>query len=135
MQIGDSVESILADKDILGTQFYEVFFTRYPDVKKYFDGVKIERQAVLLTTALALIEHNYDKPSPAITEYLRYLGTRHHEWQIPRELYASWTDAMLATLSKFHGSDWSDELQRQWREAIGRAAELMLEGYEARYHV
>jgi hemoglobin-like flavoprotein len=135
MHIGDSVERILADKDILGEKFYEIFFTRHPDVKKFFEGVKIPRQAVLLTTALALIERNYEKPSPAITEYLHYLGTKHHGWQISRELYVPWTDAMLETLSKFHGSDWNAELQRQWREAIGKAVELMLEGYEAHYHV
>ena len=135
MCIGESVERILADKDILGARFYEIFFTRHPDVKKHFEGVEIQRQAVLLTTALALIEHNWNKPSPVITQYLHYLGTKHHDRQISRELYVHWTNAMIETLSEFHGDDWSDKLEQQWREAIGTAAELMLEGYDEHFHV
>ena len=135
MRIVESVERILADKDILGERFYEVFFTRNPDVKKHFEGVEIRRQAVLLTAALALIEQNYSKPSPAITQYLHYLGTKHHARQISRELYVHWTNAMIETLSGFHGDDWSAELEQQWREAIDMAAELMLEGYDEHFHV
>lgn len=135
MHIDESVERILAHKDILGERFYEIFFAQNPDVRKHFEGVEIQRQAVMLTTALALIEHNYSKPSPAITQYLHYLGTKHHDRQISRELYLYWTNAMIETLSEFHGADWNAELEQQWLEAIGAATELMLEGYDEHFHV
>ena len=51
------------------------------------------RQAVMLTMALQTIVQHYDKKYPITGEYLSDLGARHHEWGIPRELYANWHDA------------------------------------------
>jgi hemoglobin-like flavoprotein len=135
LNIHQSLEQILRSKDAFGESFYQVFFDRYPHVRKHFDGVNMRRQAVLLTMALIVIERYYYEPFQATEQYLQYLGTRHKEWEIPRELYPQWADAMLTSLALFHGDQWSDELGRQWQEAIGRATELLFEGYDERFRL
>ena len=42
---------------------------------------------------------------------------------------------LLVALEEFHGTDWSDDLSRQWREAIESAVRIMFEGYDERAHV
>jgi len=66
---------------------------------------------------------------------LQYLGTKHNELNIPKEGYGKWTGAMIETMGRFHGDDWSSTLEEQWREAIGKATALMFEGYETRVTV
>jgi hemoglobin-like flavoprotein len=130
MNIHQSIKRILDSKEVLGDLFYSVFLNRYPEIQQYFEGVNMKRQAVLLTTALVLVEQNYSSSYPAIEQYLRYLGSKHHDRFIPFKIYEQWREAMLETLAQFHGSQWSEELAAQWRDAIDQTTELMLEGYE-----
>jgi len=130
MDIGDSLERIFDSSDLFGDSFYELFLTTYPDVQKYFEGVDMNRQSVMLTMALTIVEQYASSKYPATKKYLQHLGVVHHERGIPRELYEQWRDAMLETLFQFHGDDWNLQLATQWREAIEMAIEVMLEGYE-----
>ena len=135
MNIQESLQQILASKQIFGAQFYETFFARCPEVQEFFKDVNIERQAVLLTMALVVIEKQYSCPFTAAEEYLKYLGTKHHDWKIPKSRYADWTAAMIETLGQFHGSDWDESLEQQWRDAIAHVIEFMFQGYEQHYTV
>jgi hemoglobin-like flavoprotein len=135
MNIGQSLKKVLESPDNFGDVFYDVFLTRHPEAKGFFQNVNMKRQGVLLTMALNIVEQYYRTPYPAMEKYLQYLGTRHLDRAIPQEMYAKWTAAMLDTLAAFHGSDWHDELAAQWKEAIGRATELMFEGYDKRFHL
>ena len=135
MNIHDSLHQILASKKIFGEYFYETFFQQCPAAKQYFQGVNLERQAVLLTMALLVIDQQYRNPYAVTAEYLRYLGTKHHDRNIPQHLYASWCDAMLITLEQFHGDDWDAALRKQWQEAIEIVTELMFQGYSEHYTV
>jgi hemoglobin-like flavoprotein len=65
----------------------------------------------------------------AINQYLKILGHRHGERNIPPDLYPPFRDCLLETLSCFHGSDWSNVLQAQWHAAIEKASDVMLQGY------
>ena len=135
MEIRESLEQVLASKQSLGELFYDVFFTRHPEVQEYFSNVNMKRQAVLLTTALILVERYYSRPNLTVETYLQYLGTKHHDKGIPQELYPIWTDAMLETLEKFLASDWTPELAAEWKEAFERSIKLMFEGYEEHFTV
>ncbi len=133
MDIHASMTSVLESEDILGDLFYKTFLSRHPDVQQYFEGVNMTSQAVLLTTALVIIERYEAMDSAAAEQYLRVLGSRHYERKIPKELFPEWTQAMLDTLAEFHGPDWSDALGVQWRKAIERSIVRMMEGYD-QYH-
>ncbi len=135
MDINKSLHQILQAKDSLAKMFYDHFLERYPEVRQYFSKVDFKRQRILLTTALMVIERYHAHPTPAVEQYLQYLGTKHHEIGIPRAAYGKWTVAMLETMQKFHGADWSAELEQQWRSAIEQARELMLQGYDERITV
>lgn len=132
MDIGASLKKVLDSRDLFGTIFYEEFFSRYPEVKKYFDGVDMNRQALVLTMALTVIEHHHNGSYGAVEHYLQHLGTAHHRRGIPLDLYPKWIDTMLHTLERFLGQDWDPELAASWREAFEETYEAMQQGYEHR---
>jgi hemoglobin-like flavoprotein len=135
MNIHESLHQVLASKNIFGESFYETFFHRCPEARGFFEGVNLDRQAVQLTMALMVIDKQYSHPYAAAAEYLRYLGTKHHDRSIPKHLYPQWCEAMLETLAKFHESDWDETLENQWREAIEKVIKIMFQGYEQHFTV
>jgi hypothetical protein len=42
---------------------------------------------------------------------------------------------MLETMEKFHGPDWTPDLEDQWRQAFDHAIKIMFGGYERRMSV
>ena len=135
MNIQESMHRILADKDNVATLFYSIFFERYPEVKPYFEGVKLPHQAELLRMALMVMEQHYSHNYPATDYYLKYLGTKHRALGIPFDEYPKFGQALVATLEKFHGPDWNAQVASQWQEAIDRTTRLLFEGYRTQYTV
>ncbi len=135
MNIHQSLQRILEGKDQLAAMFYDHFLTEYPEHRPLFARVNMARQQVLLTTTLMIVERFSSSPSPAVEQYLQYLGTKHHELDVPRSAYDQWTEAMLTTMQRFHGDDWSEDLGKQWRSAIENARDRMFQGYEERMTV
>ncbi len=135
MRIEESLEQVLNSKQIFGESFYEHFFRDYPEVRPFFEHVNIERQAIQVTMALMVIERQHSQPFLAAESYLKYLGTRHFDRRIPKQLYPRWRANLLNTLKSFHGELWSDELAGQWSDAVDRVTELMFEGYHERFTV
>ena len=132
MDIHASIDQIMEAPQLIGTQFYEIFFDRFPEAKEFFDGVDMERQSHVLTMSLMVVQQLHSKRYEATTQYLRYLGTQHHDRNIPKELYPKWREAMLATLQNAHGEAWNEALEQSWAEAFDHAIALMLDGYDNR---
>lgn len=130
MDIHNSLKAILDSDTLFGKTFYKTFFARCPEGKAHFEGIDMERQALVLTMALTLIEQHYTHGYAAVEQYLRHLGSRHKERAVPAALYPRWRDAMLSALESFHGDDWNDALAGQWREAIDGVSDSMLFGYD-----
>ena len=130
MDISESVEAILSRDQVMADLFYDIFLDRYPEVQKFFVGVALDRQATLLTMALKTIELHYRQGYPATEQYLKVLGKTHHVKGITPELYDKWCDCLIATLERFHGNEWDDQLLTEWREAVNCASRAMLDGYE-----
>jgi hemoglobin-like flavoprotein len=135
MDIQQSIQRILEQKDTLADLFYLVFLEQYPEVRERFQGVNMKAQVALLTMALMVIERHYQGSYPATAMYLRYLGTKHHERGIARGDFPKFRAAMLATLERFHSKDWNPRLAREWAEAIDKATAAMLDGYRHHYSV
>jgi hemoglobin-like flavoprotein len=135
MKIAESLEKVLNSKEIIGKSFYETFFANCPEVKPYFEGVNLQRQAVLVTMALIVIEQYYSNPYLATEKYVHYLGTKHHDRQIPKRLYVKWAESMLETLARFHGDEWSESLAGEWEQAICKVRDAMFQGYEEHFTV
>jgi hemoglobin-like flavoprotein len=131
MDIQQSVHLILGHQEKIADLFYLVFLNKYPEVQQYFENVDMERQSLLLTIQLMVIERHYLHEYPTTTSYLKALGKQHQRRGIPADAFPKFRDALLASLQRFHGADWDDGLARQWAEAIDRAARAMLQGYPA----
>jgi len=125
----ESLQHILQSKRIFGELFYEVLFRRFPKIRLHFDGVDMERQALVVTMALDSVVHHADGDYPAVRLYLRHLGTQHHRKGISPELYPMWCDAMMVALETFLGELWDETLAAQWRKALNQATHTMVEGY------
>jgi hemoglobin-like flavoprotein len=133
MDIRDSVAFILGHKQTVIARFYERFLSDHPEVRPYFAGIDLRQQALMLTMALVVVEGYYSGGYPATEHYLHVLGHRHHLAGVQREHYPLFRDSLLRTLAEIHKERWDEELARQWSEAIDRAIERMLEGYERPY--
>jgi hemoglobin-like flavoprotein len=128
MDIQGSVGKILQRGEALANLFYNNLLIRHPQLLAYFEGVNLQRQAVLLTMSLKLIEQHYVHRYPAMRSYLKLLGHRHQDrFRIPPDMFSPFGDCLLATIQEFHGSEWDQGLDDQWRAAIHQAIAVMLE--------
>jgi hemoglobin-like flavoprotein len=130
MNIQESIHCILERRDCFADLFYIVFLDEYPQVRQHFLDIDLKHQAVLLTMALMVIERHYSAQYPATRMYLKYLGAKHQKRGISADLYPSFRDALLATLERFHSSNWDTNLANEWSGAIDEGIATMLEAYE-----
>ena len=130
MDIRQSIERVLESKQVFGEIFYEEFFRRTPHAHAHFEGVDMERQALMLTMALPAIAHHAMSPSPATKQYLQQLAGQHEARKIPRSLYPRWSEAMMAALEHVIGDDWDAGLAEEWESALASATETMVRSYD-----
>jgi len=108
-------------------RFYEILFSRYPQVKPLFGGNSARAQQEMLQQALAaVIDHLDDASWLAAT--LAALGAKHVGYGVTLEMYDWVGVALLATLAEILQEEWTEEVARQWQLAYGVIRDLMLEG-------
>jgi NAD(P)H-flavin reductase len=90
----------------------------------------MDAQRDQLVRALARIVWSLDNPD-ALTGYLRALGRDHRRFGFRPEHYAAVGTALLATLRKFAGDDWSPRVEAAWTAAFSSAAATMIDAAEA----
>ena len=130
MNISESIHEILNRDEIVADLFYDVFLDRHPEVRRFFVGVDIRQQAIVLTMMLSIIEDFYHHSYPATGRYLRLVGQRHKARGIPKELYLIFCQCLLETLERFHGQNWNAQLSDEWQRAFDKASQVLLEGYQ-----
>ena len=135
MDLRESIHRIHQCERVFGKRFYEHFFSVHPAARRYFRDTNMERQAVVFTMQLMVIEAFYENGTPTAEQYLQVLGTTHQERGVPVELYGGFRDCLLEMLKEFHGEDWDERLESEWTEALELAIGKMAEGYERRFHV
>ncbi len=135
MDLRESIHRIHAGEDVFGKRFYDHFFRVHPDARRYFRDTNMQRQAVVFTMQLMVIEAFQHNGTPTAEQYLQVLGTTHQERGVPLELYDGFRDCLLEVLAEFHGKDWDPVLESEWRQAMDRAIDKMAEGYVRRFHV
>lgn len=135
MDMHESLQVILASNQVIGDSFYEALFARHPEFRPYFEGIRLRRQAVVLTALLTVIEVYHRLRSPPARLLLQYLGTKHRNLGIPQELFGPFRDTLLEVLQRFLEEDWAEELATEWKTAIDDAAAVMFEGYSKDFTV
>jgi hemoglobin-like flavoprotein len=115
--------------DGLTTRFYEILFTRYPDVRPMF-GSDLAPQAKMLREAvIAVVGHLSD--AEWLTSTLGALGKKHAGWGVTEPMYGAVAECMLAAMAEIGGDEWTPEMTTAWTEALGAVAGLMLAGAAA----
>ena len=136
MELQESAHLVLQNQNLVAGRFYERFFTKYPEVRRYFEGTDMKRQAALLSMALLLVEHHYKNRQQVTENYLKVLGHAHATRRgIPAVLFDAFTECLIETIAAFHGGAWTEHLAKQWREALDLAVGVMKEGYHGNYSV
>jgi hemoglobin-like flavoprotein len=130
MDIQESLQRILEEtQSPLAGRFYERFFERHADMQRFFEGVDLRFQGVMLTMALQLVVQHYEQPKPAVEEYLKLLGHKHAARGIPTDAYPKFERSLLSALADFHDGKWDAALEEQWHQALSAAIEIMSEGH------
>ena len=119
-----SFELVTTRNPQLTKRFYEIFFSRYPQVKPMFGRNSQQQQESMLTNALvAVMDHLED--APWLAQTLAGLGRKHNEYGVERVMYDWVGECLIATLQEVAGSDWNEQLEQAWVQAYGAIVSLM----------
>jgi hemoglobin-like flavoprotein len=114
----------------LTRRFYEILFSRYPQVVPLFPPGSRRRQEQMLGQALlALVEHLDD--SAWLVDTLPALGARHVHYGVTDEMYAWVGECLLAAMAGASGEQWTPEVEAGWTAAYQAVAGLMIQGAHA----
>ena len=130
LTLEESLHKILeCPKQQLGAAFYERLFQRCPHARPFFKDVNLEVQANTLVNMLHILVSHASHRYPATTAYLKFLGNKHQQRQIPLDMYTHFSDTLLDVLAEFHGDQWTGELRSKWSDALTITIAAMLPGY------
>lgn len=108
-------------------RFYDILFTRYPQVQPLFGRNSRSAQAEMLTGALAaVLEHLEDAAWLSAT--LRGLGAKHVDYGVTAEMYPWVGECLVAALAEVAADDWTPEIAQAWAGAFGAISGLMMAG-------
>ncbi|MEM8754297.1 MAG: globin family protein [Pseudomonadota bacterium] len=103
--------------------FYDRLFEIAPEVRPMFPADMSRQKEVLMQTLGTAVQnlHQVDEIIPVVKE----LGVRHVGYGVKDEHYDTVGAALLFTLEKGLGDDWSAELGEAWGETYGTVAGVM----------
>ena len=113
--------------DSLAQCFYDMLFSRHPEVLPLFEGVRFDEQRKKLVRALALVVRHLEQPD-FLRAYLQGLGAIHLAYGVAPEHYHAVGECLLAALAETAGSSWSAAEAAAWQGAFELISEAMLSG-------
>jgi NAD(P)H-flavin reductase/hemoglobin-like flavoprotein len=103
--------------------FYGRLFAANPELRAMFPAA-MDAQRDRLFRALTRIVHGASQPR-ATEAYLCQLGLDHRKYGVQARHYPAVGRALLATLAKFAGPQWTPAAEAAWAAAYERASQLM----------
>ncbi len=112
--------------DVAATLFYEDLFRRDPKLRALFKQDMTEQRQKLMAMLATAVAHvgDWSKISGAV----RALGKRHAGYGVSRADYNTVGAALIATLEKGLGADFTPEIRDAWIACIALVAAEMLDG-------
>lgn len=119
-----SLNLVIERRPDLTHRFYEIFFSRYPQVVPMFGRNSQANQEQMLAQALiAVVDHLED---PAwLAETLRAMGERHKGYGVSAEMYPWVGECLLAAMAEAGADYWTPEVAEQWTQAYGAIVGMM----------
>jgi nitric oxide dioxygenase len=115
--------AVLGDK--VAEIFYAELFAIDPSLRTMFKGDMGEQRKKLLS-ALALVVRSLHEPEKILNP-VKKLAVKHLDYGVQPEHYTSVGNALLRTLKKGLGSEFTPELCDAWVEAFRMLAKVMKE--------
>lgn len=122
--IQDSFANVIPIADQAAALFYGRLFEIAPEVKPLFHGDMTEQGRKLMAT-LAAVVNSLDNLAPVLPA-ASALAKRHVEYGVKAADYAPVGDALLWTLEKGLGDQWTPELAAAWGEAYKVLSDYMI---------
>lgn len=107
--------------------FYRILLNKYPRLRPLFSETDMEKQKVKLIESLKLVMVNVYN-TEALTFILKNLGKRHVQYGAVLTDYPLIGDALLQSLDRHLGADWTPEVQETWTMAYQMIADTMAAG-------
>ncbi len=121
-----SFEIVMDRAPDLTLRFYEVLFTRAPELQPMFRRDRTAQAKMLAGAIAAVLDHLEDAPWLQTT--LGDLGAKHATYGVTTAMYDIVGGALLATLAEVAAEAWTPEVERQWTMAYGAIAGMMQAG-------
>ncbi len=122
-----SLDVVVERQPSFTPRFYEILFSRYPQVQPLFGKNSRDNQAKMLQESIvAVMDHVED--ATWLTDTLGAMGAKHLSYGVEDHMYAWVGDCLLATLAEVAGDAWTPEVRDAWVEAYGAISGLMLAG-------
>jgi len=122
--IKSSFAKVAPIADTAAAMFYEDLFTRDPRLRSLFKDDMAEQRKKLMLTLSVVVQNvsNWE----AISTTVRTLGQRHVTYGVHAEDYATVGAALLATLEKGLGPEFTPDVRDAWTACIAKIAAEML---------
>ncbi|MBL7810055.1 MAG: hypothetical protein JNN28_19695 [Saprospiraceae bacterium] len=113
------------DPALVGDVFYSRLFFLHPKLRGMFPK-KMEEQHEKLIDMLSYMVARLDQPEQLLPE-IREMGKRHQGYGVKSEHYGMVADALLWTLERGLGADWTPETAEAWKACYTLIADNMLD--------
>ena len=113
-----------AQGDEVPLYFYSHLFAHHPELREMFP-VAMGAQRDKLFAALGHIISRVDRIDE-VNGFLGQLGRDHRRFAVVPEHYSMLGSSFLATLQRFVGAEWTEQVAADWAEAYGLIAKVMV---------
>lgn len=122
--IQESFAKVAPISDAAAEIFYNRLFEIAPDVKPYFKGDMTEQGAKLMATLGVVVNglRDLDKIVPVAQQ----LAIRHVDYGVKAQDYTPVGEALIYTLEKGLGDDFTADLKESWLAAYGTLSSVMI---------
>lgn len=124
-RLNESFARAAAYGDEVALFFYSHLFLGHPEVREMFPvSMAVQRDNLLNALGRIVAEvSSHDTLVP----FLQGLGRDHRKFGTLAEHYPAVGASLLATLAHFNGTEWNEDLARDWTEAYTVVAQVMTE--------
>ena len=123
--IKESWNSVASTADSAVAQFYNRLFEIDPTTRPLFHATTMPEQRRKVIQALSLAVQSADNLA-ALTPVLQHLGRSHQGYGVSAEQYQSVGAALLWTLERGLGPQWTPAMAAAWTELYGSISAVML---------
>jgi NAD(P)H-flavin reductase/hemoglobin-like flavoprotein len=109
--------------------FYSHLFIEHPELRDMFPVSMAAQRDKLLGALIRIVSDVSNRDS--LIPFLQGLGRDHRKFGTLAAHYPAVGASLLATLAHFSGTEWSQELEKDWSEAYGFIASVMTDSAAA----